>query len=469
MQMPLMPTDSLEDESSVILSDDPTENRTPVLLKTGLNVWSGTVSEEYLGDLRPWSKAVKVYKEMQDDAVIGSLLESVKTPLLASPFEVIAGGDSTNDIWNKDFLTANLLENEDLDWEQHVDDMLEFFDFGFAICEKSLQKKQDGYLYIRDLMPVGQETLYEWGPPDSKGWPINFTQLTRYGRIEKAPMHKLLHFTFRARKRNPQGQGILRSLYRPWFFKKNLETVEAIGAERDVGNAPVVELKEGINYPEASLQKLAQGLEGFRQDESVYLILPGGAKITAYGGGNKTYDIRQIIRDWQHVIRQRFFADFLGLGSEGVGTQALAGESMGFFSLAERSIQNRMLKVWNTQLIPWLFRWNNITAEKLPRLAWLEPGTQNLQSLSQAYETLVKAGIIDSEDETVRGRVYRQMDLPEPRPLTPEEKMMKREEELMAMNGGMNPNGPPNGEQEPPGEDNAAKTGAIREGGESPV
>ena len=469
MMMPLPATDGLEEETANLLSENPAENRTPVLLKTGLNMWGGNINEEYLRDLQPWSRAIRIYKEMQNDAVIGSLLESVKTPLLASPFEVVAASSDPQDMWNKDFLEANLLENETLDWVQHVDDMLEFFDYGWAICEKSLEKREDGYLYIRDLLPVGQETLYEWGPEDNRGWPISFTQQTRHGKLLKAPMHKLCHFVFKGRKRNPQGEGILRALYRPWFFKKNLETVEAIGAERDVGNAPVVTLKEGVTYKDSDLKKLEEGLAGFRQDESVYLILPGGATITAYGGGNKVYDIRMIIRDWQHVIRQRFFADFLSLGSEGVGTQALAGESTTFFALAEESIQNRMLKIWNQQLVPWLFRWNNIQSEKLPQLTWLKPGEQNIQSLAQAYETLSNAGIIDPNDEVIRSRVHKQLGLPEPEP-RPEMPMLGEgmiDENGMPMDNSMEGTQPgeeepaPNGE--PMGIDNAAKTGTRRE------
>ena len=91
MQLPLMPTNGLDEDTAQYLSDDPNQNRTPVLLKTGLNVWSGTVSEEYLRDLRPWSRAYKVYEEMQTDAVIGSLLESVKTPLLGIAFRDNSG------------------------------------------------------------------------------------------------------------------------------------------------------------------------------------------------------------------------------------------------------------------------------------------------------------------------------------------------------------------------------------------
>jgi len=389
----------------------PQQTSTAVKLNTGLSIWRGQMNEEYLSELKPWSRAVKIYQEMQDDVVIGSLFEAIKTPLLAAPFEVIAASDDEADVMAKKFIEENLFKMPDLEWTSHVEEMLEFMDMGFAISEKVVEKGTDGMMYLTALIPIGQESLDTWGEIDEFGRVKSFNQRDKNGKILSAPMDKLLHFTFRGRKRNPQGRGILRSLYRPWFFKKNLETIEAIGAERDVGNAPVVTLKEGVKYTQTDLDNLASALEGFRMDEAVYVILPGGATLEAYGGGNKVYNVREMIRDWQHLIRQRFFADFISLGSEAVGTQALADEMTTFFGLALRSIQEKMLSVWNRQLIPWIFEVNNLHPAEYPRLEWLRPHDMNLQSLAQAYNTLIGANMLDPNDTELRNRVRTQLGL----------------------------------------------------------
>lgn len=407
-----------------IRTDSRNINRTAVpsqtVMKTGLSTFRGQVNEEYLTQLKPWSKEIKIFTEMQDDVVIGALFESIKTPLMSSPFEIAAGGNSPEDIEAKEFLQANLLENPNFEWVTHVEEMLQFIDIGFALSEKVLEpNKIDGLLHLRDLMPIGQDSLDRWGEPDDFGRVTSFQQRDKLGAIRSAPMDKLCHFTFRGRKRNPQGQGILRALYRPWYFKKNLETLEAIGVERDVGNAPVVELKEGVRYKQSDLDALAAALEGFRMDEMVYVIMPGGAKLTAYGGGNKVYDVRVIISAWQHLIRQRFFADFLAFGSTNVGTQALAREMTTFFGLALRSIQNMMRSVWNRQLVPWLFEWNHWHLKKFPTVEWLRPGESNIQSLVQAYQMLVNSGLMDVNDPEFRARVRSQIGL---KPFIGEEK-----------------------------------------------
>lgn len=391
---------------------------TGVKLGTGLSVWKGVVSEEYLPQLQPWSIAFKIYREMADDVVVGALLESIKTPLIASPFEIVAASDAKEDQEAKAFIEKDLFKDLDMEWPAHVAESLEMLDYGFSLSEKVLEKREDGRLHIRSLVPIGQETLDHWGDVDEFGAVSSFVQKRelrgqRPLQGTEASMDKLLHFKFKGRKRNPEGRSLLRSLYRPWYFKKNLEALEAIGAERDVGNAPVATLKEGIRYSASQIDSLAAALEGFRMDESVYVIAPAGVTIQAYGGGNKVYDVRAMIRDWQHLIRQRFFADFLSLGSEQVGTQALAREMTTFFGLALRSIQEIMLSVWNRQLIPWVFAWNNWepVSGELPRIDWLRPEDTNLQSLAQAYQMLIAAGLLEADD-AVKKRVRLQVGLP---------------------------------------------------------
>ena len=387
-------------------------NPQKITLGPGLSIWKGMVREEYLPALQNWSTAVKIYKEMQDDVVIGALLESIKTPLLSAPFKVRAVSESSEDTAAADFLERNLFNDSmDMEWFDHVEDMLEFLDFGFALSEKVLEKRSDGKLWLRSLVPIGQETLYKWGELNELGDVTSFIQRHPVSnQMAEVPMSKMLHFTFRGRKRNPHGKSLMRSLYRPWFFKKNLEALEAVGVERDVGNAPIAKLGEGFYSPE-DINDLKKALAGFRMDEEAYLITPHGVDIVAYGGGSKVYDVRGIIRDWQHLIRQRFFADFLSMGAEQVGTQALAREMTTFFSVALRSIQSRMLAVWNRQLIPWLFSFNAFKVDKLPQLAWTLPGQRNLQTLAQAYNTLVSAGLL-TPDASIEAQIREEVGLP---------------------------------------------------------
>lgn len=384
------------------------------VLGTGLNIWRGTpVAEEYLAQLRPWSKAVKVYMEMQDDAIGGVLMDAIKAPLLAGDFTIVEGGTSNEDLAAAIHLERCLFEMPEMEWLDHVEDTLSMLDFGFAISDKVLDKHSDGRLYLRALIPAGQETLHSWGNElDEFGNVKEFVQqIPQQTGHNTAPMDKLLHFTLSSRKRNPQGKSLFRGIYRPWYFKKNLEVVEAIGAERDVGNMPVAELAEGISISSTDETNLQNALKAMRIDEAAYLITPGGVTIKAFGGGNKVYNVREMIRDYGHLMRQRFFADFLSQGSEGVGTQALAKEMTGFFILALRSIQRKIIAVWTRQLIPYIFRYNRFSINTLPKINWSSPSRENLQSLSQALVQLAGAKLVTA-DNALEAHIRASFDLP---------------------------------------------------------
>ena len=392
-------------------------NASQVLMVPGLSIWKGTVSEEYLTDLKPWKKAFKVFQEMEDDAVIGTLYESIKTPLLDAKFVIKPASPDEKDVAAAEWLQANTIDNPHIDWLDHVDDMLDALAYGFSVAEIVLGKTDSGLMDVVDLLPIGQDTLARWGDLDDRGSPKSFVQLVmtenRIPTEREAPMEKLLHFAFRPKKRNPMGRAISRALYRPWYFKKNLEVVEAIGAERDVGNVPVARLGEGF-ITDDDETKLRDALQGLRMDETAYLIVPNGVEVEPFGSGGKVYNVREIIRDYQHVIRQRFFMDFVSMGSEGVGTQALAKEVTGFFSLALGSVQRELLAVWNRQLIPYMFKWNAMHfegLEELPTISWNKPGKINVQSLAQSVSTLVGGEIIHWNKE-LEDHVREQFELP---------------------------------------------------------
>ena len=442
-----------------------------ILLGTGLSVWAGQIQEEYLEDFRPWSKAVRILREMEDDAIIGALYEAIRTPLLDAQFTVKPASNSSKDVEAAEFVQQNTIDAFAFDWLEHVDDMIEFLPYGWAIAEKVMKRGPNGRMWLHDLTPIGQETLYRWGQPGADGRVTHFQQTITTEpykpSIRTAPMTKLIHMAFRPRKRNPMGRSLSRSVYRPWYFKRNLEAMEAIGAERDIGNVPVVELGEGV-FTTADMDSLKSALRNLRVDETMYLIVPNGAKVSAFGAGGKVYDLRSIIRDYGHIIRQRFFVDFIALGAEQVGTQALAKEISGFFSLALGSIQQYMLRSWNRQLVPYLLYFNidkfdGITG--FPQIQWAKPGKLNVQSLAQAVSTLLASEAIHWNPE-LETHLRKAFELP---PI--DEKEAEAEKEKREKIGMMTQNGEPLNGKSPAAAKNgnsAAKNGAKPTGAYKP-
>ncbi len=387
----------------------------------GLKNLGGRIQEEYLAALRSWSVEVKHYLEMRDDATIGTLLDAIKLPLLAADIEAIAASEDGVDVKAADFLRANLFGMTGQSWRAHMTDALECLDFGYFVGEMVLEKREDGRLWLRNIDPRGQETLEQWqfdvDDPDKAVAYIQRDPDT--GKLLTVPLEKCVHVTWQGRKGNPQGKSVLRAVYRPWRFCKDMENLEGIGVERDVGGMPVLELPEGYVDTGASetsdLGKIKAALKALRIDEASYMIIPPGSTLTAYGSVAKAYDIGAIIERKQKEILGRFFAQFLKLGMAEVGTQALVKGSQDFFMLALISIEQTILEAWNGQLVPYLFKYNDFGVKQLPQITWANPGQVDLKAWVDAYAAGVNAKLVTPvrEDE-IKFRALADMpDLPE--------------------------------------------------------
>ena len=264
-----------------------------VLMRPGLSIWKGLVYEEYLPALRSWSQRSRIYREMIDDATIGALLEAIRTPLLSADFTVMPAGDTDEDKKAAKHLETNLFPYERYAMARTCRGNVRLSSLRLCSLSEIVFHKKGNEVRLHTLMPVGQETVHDWGPKlDRLGNPTIVRQRgPTDGKMRQSPLYKMLHFTFRSRKRNPFGMSLLRSLYRPWYFKKNLEVVEAIGAERDVGNMPIAEVGD-ITLSKEQRDDLEKGLSAFRLDEASFMITPPNVKIAAYTGGSKVYDVR---------------------------------------------------------------------------------------------------------------------------------------------------------------------------------
>jgi len=388
-----------------------------VLGTPGLKNLGGRIQEEYDTGLKPWEKAVRVYLEMKDDVTVATLLDAIKLPLLSADFDVEPFSDLPADIAAKDFLWDNMMTMNRQSWRSHVADALESIDFGWSIGEMVMEKRADGHIYLRNIDPRGQETLHRWEFNDeSKDDTVGFWQRDPdTGKIVLIPIEKTVHMTFRGRKGNPQGKALLRDLWRTWRFTKDLENFEGIGLERSVGGMPVATLPDEP-LDEADLTALQNSLRNLRMDEEMYLIVPDGLDVSPYSASMNTGPLNIVIVRKQKEILMRGFAQFITLGMNNVGTQALVKGSQDFFTLGLEAIQQEFLETWNQQLVPYLFRFNRFPGMTgLPRINWDTPGKVDVESMLTAYNTAKTAMVITPtrEDEEHWRAIMDLPDLPE--------------------------------------------------------
>lgn len=384
---------------------------------TGLSFWRGYVNQEYLTQLKG-GRAFKVFREMADDATIGALLDAITMPLLSAEFFVEPASEDKPDVEAAEFVESCRDDFTGYTWRQHVFDMMSALTYGFSIGEVVLKKRNgdkgkppsaysDGRVGIATIDPRAQTSLDHWGMDEQQHVTSFIQRDPNTGVYHDIPAERMVHWAWRPEYRNPEGRSAMRSIYKDWYFRKNLEVIESIGIERDLAGLPMIRLPFGATKADADTALAI--VKNMRNDEEAGIVLPGpprgdkdgkGWDLELLGGGGKQYNARETIRDYDKKILMRFFAQFLLLGMDKVGTQALVKGSQDFFTLALKSIQQELLEVWNGQLIPYLFRFNSFSGlTGLPKLNWADPGKADIAGLSTLLKEMTAAQIITASAE----------------------------------------------------------------------
>ena len=235
------------------------------------------------------------------------------------------------------------------------------------------------------------------------------------------PVEKALHLRTKSRKGNPEGVSILRSCYRDYFFKKNLQETEGIGAERGAIGMPLLTPPEGVNIWEddpdsrALLRQAEELVRNVRRDNVDGVVIPYGWKLELLGGSAKQVDLGAIIERYDRRIAMSVLADFIMLGSNAAGSYELSSDKTELFSLALGTYLDIICDAFNTQAIPRLFDINRRAfagVKELPRLVHGDIEKPELDKLGSFIERMAGAGLI-RPDARMEKYLRRLAELPE--------------------------------------------------------
>ena len=226
---------------------------------TGLRRSGGTVYEEFLTNLRG-TRGTRVYREMSDnDPTIGSMLYAIEKVITRLEWRVDPFSDNSEDgdVNPKDKEVDTFVEsciNDMSDsWDSTLSQMLSMLIFGYSYHEivyktrsgpdqkdpSKRSKFNDGKIGWRKMPIRSQETLFRWQIDENGGIKAMEQIDPSSGGLHIIPIEKALLFRTTSQKNNPEGRSILRNAYRPWFFKRRIEEIEAVGIERDLAGLPV--------------------------------------------------------------------------------------------------------------------------------------------------------------------------------------------------------------------------------------
>ncbi|ODN41229.1 phage portal protein family protein [Piscirickettsia litoralis] len=404
---------------------------------TGLREVGGRVTEEFLTQLQ-FPDGITIYKEMRDnDDTVGAALLAIELLIRKVKWKVIAAGVSA-----QDEARANFLEECRGDlckpWAEVISEILDFLPFGFSIHEPVYKVRQgrrgkrpsqynDNKIGWHDLETRSQDTIIEWIFNEDTEELQGFLQMSpTSGKQCEVDINRVLLFRTTSKKGNPEGRSILRNAYQPWFYKKNLENLEAIAVERNFVGLMKFELPpEYLSYDASPDQKaVVDHLQtlgaNIRQNESSYLIMPqqydrDGNKLfnaelmTCQGTSN--VDLSGPINRYAYSISQTMMTEFQQIGKTAVGTSSHAENKIELLKDSISAYLDMIKGVFNSHAIPRLFDLNGDLAEELPTLDYEEVKDIDVAELSTALSQLVPIGVI-SPDESLEETVRESLNLP---------------------------------------------------------
>jgi hypothetical protein len=414
-----------------------------VLGATGLKRSDGLINEEWLPQLKG-TTAVNVFRQMRDnDPIIGAFMLSVESLIRQVRFYAQPANKSLEAHKEAEFLESCMgdMNHTFSDFLSEVMSMLiygwSYFEIVYKIRKGPDQKDSkyrsmysDGRIGFRKIATRSQDTLQRWEIDKTGGIQGMWQVSPPTYNLTLIPIEKAILFRTQTNKNNPEGRSILRNAFRPWYFKKKLEEIEAIGIERDLSGLPILEvppeiMSSGASAADKALRtNLENMVQQIKRDEREGMVIPSeldpDGKPTGYrfrllsSGGRRAVDVDGAIKRYESRMAMSVMAEFLMLGMDKVGSFALASTKTHMFSVALGSIVDQVCQTFNRFAVNRLMTLNGVPVENWPKLAHGDIESPELKEISNYVVGLTDSGIIVPDEKLeLRMRELAGLPLPE--------------------------------------------------------
>lgn len=335
------------------------------MTSTGLRRFGGRIDDEYDRVFKSLTKRVAIYKEMANDPIVAAVLQAIKMTVRRVGWYVNTDGTTDADKQAAEFVEQSMHDMSQ-GWNDSIDQALNMMQFGFQLAELVYKRRNgpkadagskydDGRIGWRKWAFIAPDSLapgQEW-IMDDNGGTQGFRQQDVYrpgGAIPvDVPITKAILFRTVNLYGNPEGRAVLRGMYQSYHFKKGLEEIEAISAERLGAGFPVIYAGQDVGKGAESgsdLEALKDIVRNIRVDEQMGLVFPwakmGSGAPEGKGvlfelvspPGRGAVDFNQTITRHSQNIAMTGLAQFIHLGMSGVGARSLGESSQDFFTLA---------------------------------------------------------------------------------------------------------------------------------------
>lgn len=243
----------------------------------------------------------------------------------------------------------------------------------------------------------------------------NLTEIVQYlptaeehianGGMVTIPATNLVYYRVDAEGDNWEGTSLLRSAYKPWFYKDKIEQLAAIRMDREATGIPVAYVPDGAN--DAQRDSLETALANFRAGEAPYLMMPGSKstatmpgwdlEIVGFGGGSGGADPSDLLEYFKKGIGAAFIEDFMALGQGKVGAKATADVQQDPYYQAVEGLASTVESQINETIVARMAALN-FDVERPPKLKMSLVDSTSLTELADYVQKLGAASAITMDE-----------------------------------------------------------------------
>lgn len=418
-----------------------------ILGVAGQNVHNGNFrADEFLRDLKGRA-AVKKYREMRDnDSTIGAVMFSAEQMLRDVEINVKPADDSDEAKKEQEFVES-VLDDMEHSLDDHIAEALSFLSYGFAWFEvvykrrqgsnKDLKKKSkhnDDRIGIRKLACRSPWTIDRFDVEHKTGDILGIYQNTGFATGEHyIPSRKSIYYRTTTINGDPSGRSILRNAYTSYEYLNNMQSIEAVGVERELAGIPVARVPAEYLSPDATnsqttfRNELETILRDVKFNEQGFIILPSDTYPDKDGSptnerlvdvelmsssGTRNIDIAPIITRYQHCIARSVLSEFIMLGAGSNGSYAMSKSKTDLFLRGLESFITQLVDTMNKQLIEPLWELNSLDPKVMPKLVAGDVAPHDLKELGSYLRNLNGADINLADQHDIVDALLHNAELP---------------------------------------------------------
>ncbi len=343
------------------------------------------------------SAGLRKYEAMRRDDAVKAALYTKKAALLASGWRIDPATDDDQGKEIADFITNNLIQYYEGNFESGLWEVLSAMDFGYSVTEK-IYDIYDGKVYLKELKTRPPHTFEFHLDPHGNFLQNGFKQWTEQGSLIPLPLENFIIFTHNKEFSNLYGESDLRAAYRSWWSKDNLIKFWNIYLER-FGN-PLMIAKYGKTTNSTERANLQDMLDNLQAKTS--FVMPNDVELDIKesmrnSGGD--YD-KAIEMHNTSITRSILMPNLLGFGQTGGGSYALGKTQFDVLLWILEKVRRELENVINEHIIRPLVEMNFGDQEAYPLFKFNPIYEEDKNTKADLIIKAIQSGAIQTDLET---------------------------------------------------------------------